>query len=224
MDRAELRIETIRRECGFDDETCLRVEQAIARDPGWSDPAALDALPPCPVEPVPWGDVSAEGERWSRKQARRHYDYSGFRDFYSDHAAKWVLYAEWHFRRAYATYFGERCVEQCRSSPGYCISGYLAESILQWKGVAGHSDYSSSSDCEYFHYLYEHPEHWDLLLAHAPTGKSGDGWEQTFPHEKDRIARLRAMGWHETFRMNDSVFTLDPVMWRDPVLSKAEGE
>jgi hypothetical protein len=98
-----------------------------------------------------------------------------------------------------------RRIARCMSDPEYQISGYLADSIMSWQ--QGQTGYEGCSGCESYDWHRAHPETWPLLLAHAPAGESGDGWEQVYPHERDRRAKLVAMGWHETFRPGDSIFT-----------------
>ena len=79
------------------------------------------------------------------------------------------------------------------------ISGYLVDSVLSWQGRGGY-DYSHCSGCEQYTWFAAHPETWAELLAAAPIGASGEGWEQTYPHEHERAARLAAAGWTQIFR------------------------
>lgn len=90
------------------------------------------------------------------------------------------------------------------------ISGYLADSIMSWR--EGRKGYEGCCGCEYMQVAKQRPEVWDQLMARAPIGEvryDDDGnitCEQTYPHEHERIQRLRDAGWKETFRMNDSLW------------------
>lgn len=96
-------------------------------------------------------------------------------------------------------------LDRLHAEPARKISGYLADSILSWR--EGKRGYEGCAGCESYLWLREHPETWDFLMSRAPTGVSGPGFEQVFPHERERRAKLLADGWCETLRMNDSVFT-----------------
>lgn len=166
--------------------------------------AALNALPPCSIEPVPWVRHptygTADEERAHVDRMRRLHMPS-----LSDSGHRWYTYWRWHVERVLAEQSAAAQWSRCLADPDYRISGYLAESILEWR--QGKQGYIGCNGCDSYADHYAHPERWETLLAHAPTGAIGDGWEQVYPHEHARAERLRAAGWRETLRVNDSLFT-----------------
>ena len=197
------------------------IAQAIHRDTGWTGEAVrlatravmgysnaydhqsdLESLPPLPasVTSAPWMTRVYSEEHESRMCAE-----------YSPEAKRWYYYIRWTLAAEFAAAEGKRVIEETGR-----ISGYLAASILSWQGRGGR-DYSGCSGCESYEWLRQHPEHWDSLLARAPQGATGDGWEQVYPHETERAERLQADGYYQTLRVNDSIYTRrHPVM--EPVL------
>lgn len=123
------------------------------------------------------------------------------------HGRRWHEWMTAIGRPAIAAAEGAAEVAACEADPSYTISGYLAESILAWRGETGHHSYHGCAGNESYVWHRDHSEHWDLLMSHAPRGASGDGWEQVYPHERDRAEACRARGWMHTLRVSDSVYT-----------------
>lgn len=118
----------------------------------------------------------------------------------------WSAWYKLHVMPRIAEVEAKERLAMCDKNPSYRISGYLAASILYWRDGIGHS-YEGCSGCESYTWHRDHPEHWDTLLAHAPQGAKGPGWEQVFAHERDRAATLQAKGWFHTLRLEDSIYT-----------------
>ena len=118
----------------------------------------------------------------------------------------WSAYVERVIRLAYGVAEGDRLLRDLRADPGLRVSGYLANTILAVRSGNAGGDYSGCAGCESYAYLASRADVHDFLLSRAPVGESGPGWEQTFPHETERMARLSAAGWHHTLRMSDSIW------------------
>lgn len=188
-------------ECGYSGETVRQITRVLrALCGGWPERRAenlrLDALPPCPVSAVYWPSGGYPEEHCRRMVAAGGAD---------EHIQRWRLWYRWHVERAIGEADARSLLARLAADPAARISGYLADSILSWR--AGRSGYEGCSGSAYMGWFRDHPEHWDTLLARAPIGKSGDGWEQVFPHERERAAAARARGWHETMRLSDSIWT-----------------
>lgn len=119
----------------------------------------------------------------------------------------WYMFAHRNVPRAIGEYNAAKRLKRLELEPSFRINGYLADSIMKWKGNEGSTDYSGCSGSEAYVIHREHPETWDYLLSRAPVGESGENWEQVFPHEHERAKALKEAGWRETLRMSDSVFT-----------------
>lgn len=207
---------TIHRELGFRDAECRRIARVLQLHGDQmlapSRLKELAALPPCPIDPMPWG---AYNEEHCRMMA------AGIPD--NGDARRWYLYQRWHIGRAISEFDARERLAACERNPGYRISGYLAESILAWQAGAplsgsagGHHCYAGCSGSESYVWHRDHPEQWDMLLSHAPVGAKGDGWEQVYPHERDRQADLEARGWFHTLRFSDSLYTAGHPMGATP--------
>ncbi len=182
---------------GYRDRDVSRITRVLRTAHGRSlDDSPYDELymTPCLEEPVYWH--RGYGEEFDRCMA------TGNLNMY-----RWQLWARWNLARISAEYDGQQRLAKIAGDPQYRISGYLAESILAYQDVPGHSGYEGCSGCESYAWHREHPEHWELLLSRAPVGASTPDAEQVYPHEIERRERLRAAGWFETLRMNDSVWT-----------------
>lgn len=118
----------------------------------------------------------------------------------------WAAYAERVLRPAYGVDEGERLLSDLRADPSLTVSGYLASTILAARSGDATGDYRGCSGCESYTYLMTRADVHDFLLSRAPVGASGPGWEQTFPHERERIERLVDAGWRHTLRMSDSIW------------------
>ena len=187
--------QTVHRECGCSGQTVREIVRAMTRtDAGRL--AAIEALPPCPVDPVYWAPPSYSEQHW---RAATHTPTP-------TNAQRWVLYWAWHVERAIAESDLDAELARLAAHPDARISGYLAESILSYQGVPCHDDYSGCSGCAWYALVRERPELWPRLMARAPRGASGDGWEQTYPHERARAAACEARGWEHTLRLSDSIW------------------
>jgi hypothetical protein len=200
----------VHRETEYRDDVCRTIARTLhARTGGWDglarDTAALAALPPCTAEPRYWNRGYTEAfDREMSSHAKSPSDRAA-----PEGVVRWRLWAAWNLSRALAEAEREDRLSALACDPELKISGYLADSVLSYQtgGGRGH-DYAGCSGCASYAAHRDHPEDWDLLASRAPVGASGDGWEQVFPHEHERQARLVAAGWHETLRTSDSVYTL----------------
>ena len=123
----------------------------------------------------------------------------------------WETWARSTGARAIGEYDAKALLGRLASDPNYRISGYLAASIMAWR--EGRDGYENCSGCESYHIHRENPDSWDALMARAPEGatvrdEAGEvSAEQVYPHEVRKREQLVALGWRETFRLNDSVWT-----------------
>ena len=183
-------------ELGLKGEDCRRVAKAYLScvDCGHNLPErSLEELPALPISPVYWDN--GYKEQFQRQQVAKR----------SPHIQAWLLWFRWHVSKAIGERNARSILRQVADNPSYRIGGYLAESIISWMG--GEQGYEGCAGSEHIAWLKQHSEFWGRLLARAPVGDSGDGWEQTFPHEHERMERLRAKGWYSTFRMNDTIWS-----------------
>jgi len=198
---------TVHQLCGYSGDECRTIAHTLhcLPDGCGTTPARiaqLNALPPCTYEPQYFDyGYTEQFERAAAGTLHNHGD-----NLAGEHATTWSLFLRWEVGRAIAEADRKERLERIAANPNYRISGYLAASILAWKNQGGH-DYTGCSGCSSYAIHREHPEEWDLLLSRAPVGKKSKDAEQVFPHETERAAELRAHGWVETLRMNDSVFT-----------------
>jgi hypothetical protein len=193
--------------CGYSGDECRTIAHTLHRLPdGCGMTAAriakLNALPPCTH--IPRYFDHGYTEQFERNVAGTLHNHGD--GLAGEHATTWSLFLQWEVGRAIAEAERVDRLSRIAANPNYRISGYLAASILAWKGQGGH-DYTGGSGCSSYAIHREHPEEWDLLLSQAPVGKKSENAEQVFPHETARADELRARGWVETLRMNDSVFT-----------------
>ncbi len=194
--------ETVHRETGYSGgvvRSIVRALQAMSGGCGWeawpSVCATIEALPPCPVDPTYWD--RGYTEEFDRRMAANGPA--------NNHVAQWVLYWQWHVERAIAEVALRGELARLVSDPTARISGYLAHSILLWG--AGRKGYEGCSGCEWYALVRDRPDLLDYFLSRAPIGKRGPGWEQTYPHEYERIAACRMRGMVETLRLYDSLWT-----------------
>ena len=156
----------------------------------------LENLPHCP-EPTYWDN--GYGEDFQRRIAARAYPDNA-------NAQRWYLFNQWVLGKAIAESNAEALLKKLNEDTTARISGYLADCVISWQSGRD-GDYEGCSGCEHYMILKTRPETWALLLSRAPIGAKSAEVEQTFPHEKQREAQLRADGWVETMRMSDSIWS-----------------
>lgn len=189
---------------GYVGEDLRRITRALNAFDGMDGYGkALESLPPCTVDPVHWDNGYTE--KFERGIVDRWIEGS-------EQAKRWMLYRRWHISKEIGCFRCEQLLEELKNDPKRRISGYLADSIVSWR--KGERGYEGCSGMEYACWIKQHPELWDQLMPRAPVGAKGDNWEQVFPHERERAAALRAKGYTECLRMNDSIWArkedLDP--------------
>ncbi len=205
--------QTIRRALGWTGDDVRFAARAVVRDADLGSVAYLELVIRCPHLPG-WaadghvGRVRALGAddwrtpRWLRSFAElRHVD-----DRAAIEILCWAAFVERVIRPAFGVAEGERLLRDLRADPELRVSGYLASTIIAVRSGDSTGDYRQCSGCESYAYLASRTDVHDLLLSRAPVGASGPGWEQTYPHETERAARLSAAGWQHTLRMSDSIW------------------
>lgn len=198
----------VHEQMGYSDQTVRDIVRTLTvQRGGWdvrsAENAALEKLPPCTAALRPTHDNEAEAFDRQMAAVANAGDHTGAA---SEHVIRWRLWMMWNGNRAIGEYDAWQRLARIARNPSARINGYLADSIRSWRGLGGH-DYSGCSGCQSYAIHREHPEHWDLLMSRAPTGTKTDDAEQVYPHEHERATQLRAAGWQETMRLNDSIFT-----------------
>lgn len=117
----------------------------------------------------------------------------------------WMAIVDHIVNPAIGEYEAKKLLSDLENNPKETISGYLASSINSWK--KNESGYECCSGHQSYNWFKNHHEYWDYLITRAPVGSTGDGWEQCFPHEEERMKKLQEAGWYCTLRLNDSIYS-----------------
>lgn len=193
----------IHRELGYSGEGVRKIAKAMSNDMQKN----FGDLPRCPIDPVYWDNGYTE--EFTRGMAASHadgqYGAPALTGEERENSIRWYLFREWHIAKAIGESDAMQLLARLTSDPSARICGYLADSIASWR--VGKKGYEGCAGYAHAAWFRDHPEHWDFLISRAPTGAKGDGWEQVFPHERNRASDLRARGWMECLRLNDSIWT-----------------